>query len=132
MTVAYATSAQLAAYLKGGTVPDDAARLLARASELIDATVRASFSVDTDTSLPTDADVAAALRDATCAVVEAWLEVGEDNDVDGLAGAQIAVQGYSGPRAPTVPPRAARLLATAGLLTVETQPLAGIYPGGRW
>lgn len=131
MTVAYATTAQLATWLGTQGTPD-AGRLLERASELIDETVRAPFAVSAVTNLPTDPDVAAALRDATCAVVEAWLEVGESNDVDGLAGQQIAVQGYSGPRAPTVPPRAVRALNTAGLLTVAPSALVGIDPGGRW
>ena len=132
MTVSYATVTELTEFIAGRTPPDDAARLLARASELVDDTVRAPFSIDATTKLPTDPDVAAAIRDATCAVVEAWMEVGESNDVDGLAGAQIAVQGYSGPRAPTVQPRAVRALNTAGLLTIAPSALVGVDPGGRW
>lgn len=132
MTVAYATVAELTEFIAGRTPPDDAARLLARASELVDEWVRAPYTIDDTTKLPTDPDIAAVLRDATCAVVEAWMEVGEDNDIDGLAGAQIAVQGYSGPRAPAVPPRVKRILANAGLLTPAPSALAGIYPGGSW
>lgn len=87
--------------------PADIDRLLTRASELVDHTIRAAYQPD---------DVTDVLRDATCAVVEAWLEVGETNDIDGLAGTQVSVSGYSGARAPTIPPRAYRLLAGAGLL----------------
>lgn len=112
----YATQAELVSFLAEGTPVPDGARMLARASELLDGVVLAAFSVDTVTNLPTDADVAAAMRDACCAQVEAWLEVGEENDVDGLAGTQIAVTGYAGPRAPTVAPRAFRILHTAGLM----------------
>ena len=115
---AYATQAELISFLPEGTAVPDAARLLARASELLDATVLAPFAIDTVTLLPTDTDVAAAMRDACCAVVEAWLEVGEENDVDGLAGTQIAVTGYTGPRAPSLAPRAFRILQNAGLMTV--------------
>lgn len=116
MTVPYATPTQLAAFLGATPAPADAARMLVRASELIDNTVLASFDLGDD-ELPTDETTAAVLADATCAVVEAWAEVGEENDIDGLAGSQISVQGYSGPRAPTLPPRAARILANAGMFT---------------
>lgn len=74
------------------------------------------------TGLPTDPDVAAVLRYATCAQVEQWAEVGEHNDVDGLAGTQSGAGGWTGQRAPALAPRAARLLLTAGLLTVPDGP----------
>lgn len=127
MTVAYATEAELTAYLPDGTVVTDADRLLARASELIDGTVTSSFAVDADTDLPTDPDVAAALRDATCAQVEQWLEVGEENDIDGLAGTQVSLTDYSGKRAPKVAPRAFRILQNAGLLNLATSTTAGEF-----
>lgn len=131
MTVAYATEAELTAWLPTGTVVTDADRLLQRASELIDATVTAPFAVDSITDLPTDTDVAAAMRDATCAVVEQWLEVGEENDVDGLAGEQISVTGFSGKRAPKIAPRAFRILQNAGLLTVGTDSTASWFFGAH-
>lgn len=130
MTVPYATPTQLATFLGATPAPADAARMLIRASELIDAKILASFTLGDD-GLPTDETTAGVLADATCAVVEAWAEVGEENDIDGLAGTDIAVQGYSGPRAPELPPRARRLLATAGMFTSPV-PLAGTFPGGRW
>ncbi len=127
MTVAYATGADLQA-LTGQSPPADADRQLERASELLDFYVAAQFDVDTLTSLPTDTTVAETLRDAACAVVEAWAEVGEENDVDGLAGTQVSVGQYSGSRAPTLPPRAQRILATAGLLTPPTRRLPEDWP----
>ncbi len=117
---AYATRAQLAAYL-GMAAPVDPdlgmERMLLRASELVDEMVRAPYTTDAD-GLPTDADVAAAMTKATCAVVEAWLEVGETNDVDGLAGRPVSVSGFSGDRAPRYPPRAIVALKAGRLLDV--------------
>lgn len=111
---AHATTSDLVAWLPAGSFPDDPDRVLDRASELVDQLVRAAYDTD-DSGAATDATVAAALRDATCAVVESWLEVGEANDVDGLAGQRVAIDGYSGPRAPSVSPRARRVLVAAGL-----------------
>lgn len=126
MAPALATESDLTDWLPDGTVVADAARLLARASQRIDATVLAVFDVDTDTQMPTDTDVAAALRDATCAQVEQWLEVGEENDIDGLAGTQIAVTGFSGKRAPRIAPRALDILRDAGLMNQGTHPSIGV------
>jgi hypothetical protein len=115
-TVAHASVAELAAWLPATTpVPADAARLLQRASEVVDEACTQAFWLDTDTSLALDATTATALSEAACAQVEFWLEVGEANDVDGLAGSQIAVPGFAGRRAPVVAPRAARILSAANL-----------------
>lgn len=123
MTVAYATAAQLATWT-GRPAPADADRLLERASELVDHVVRVCFDVDEQTGVAADPTVAAVLADATCAVVEAWSETGETNDVDGLAGTQVTVGAFTGRRAPVVPPRAARLLAAAGLLRAPERVVA--------
>ena len=111
----HATTVQLAAYL-GTSAPADATRLLARASELFDYYTHSMYDTDSGTGLATDTDLATALANATCAVVEAWIEVGEHNDLDGLASMQVSVGGHSGYRAPPMPPRAHRYLANAGLL----------------
>ncbi len=121
MTVAYATEDDLAGYVAAAAGLEDASRLLTRASELLDDKVRASFEVDDDTNLPTHTGVAAALRDATCAQVEFWLEVGEEHDVEGLAGRQVSIQGLSlAALPPELAPRAQRILRTAGLLNAST------------
>lgn len=87
---AYADTDALTAWLPSdATVPADAERLLSRASELIDQTVLASYTVDDD-GIPTDSGVAQALSDAACAQVEFWMEVGEEHDIDGLAGSQAS------------------------------------------
>lgn len=117
---AYADVADLEAFLgravPGETPPDSAQRMLERASELLDSIVVRPFAVDAVSGLPEDEDVGATLRAACCAQVEAWLEVGEMNDVDGLAGTQVSVGSYSGTRAPVVAPRALRILKNAALM----------------
>lgn len=132
MTVAYASAAQLQAFVSAAVwATIDAAdvdRLLARATEVVDDHCFAAFAVDSATDLPTDTDVADALRDATCAVVEAWVEVGEENDIDGLAGTEVSVAGFSGRRAPPLPPRARRFLAQQGLLTLASHASHAVWP----
>jgi hypothetical protein len=87
----YATTGELATYL--GEAPAlDAARLLLRASQLLDADflIPAVYDVDDETGMPTDPVVLAGFRDAVCAQVEFWNEVGEETDISGpLQGAQI-------------------------------------------
>lgn len=129
MTAAHATKTDLVgdanttgylstvdAAVVNGWSAGEIARMLDRASSLVDdLTCRARFKVDED-GTAIDATIAAALRDATCAVVEMWLEVGEDNDVDGLAGESYTVTGYSGLRSPEASGRVLRPLRQAGLL----------------
>lgn len=127
--MAHATTEQLGSYLSAdqetpATVPADAARLLVRASELIDDhTAAAWYDVDADDQ-PTDATVIAGFRDATCAQVEYWLTADEEDDVLGpTQGASIGgmQQQYgSGVNRVTpmyLAPRAARHLRNAGLMT---------------
>lgn len=127
MTTAYATTAELLAYLPATDLLPDVGldRMLQRAAELIDDTVRQPFDVDDDSDLPTDTDVAAAVRDASCAQVEFWLSVGEAHDVEGLAGESVSVAGASYRLPPTLAPRARRILHTAGLLSVGPAVTAG-------
>ncbi len=112
---AHATEAELTAYL-GTSAPADAERLLARASSHVDYYTHAHYNVDDDTGLATDDEVAAALRDATCAQVEQWIEAGEHNAIDGLASMQMSSGGHSGYRPPPLAPRAHQFMANAGLL----------------
>ena len=121
----YATVEQLAAD-PWGLTPPGAARLLVRASEVIDQALRtAVYDVDT-AGAPTDAAVIQVLADATCAQVEFWETGDEEDDILGpvqgisLAGMQIQYGGsgvVSGGRvSPTyLAPRAHRILVNAGL-----------------
>lgn len=118
MTTPYATVEDLVAWLPADALSGgDTDRLLLAASRRVDAAVRAPYATDDD-DLPTDDRVAAALRDATCAQVEFWLEVGEAADVDGLAGTTYSVPGYSGTRTPKLGPRALDALTSAGLTQI--------------
>ncbi|WEH40797.1 hypothetical protein [Streptomyces sp. AM 2-1-1] len=86
----YATTTDLAAYL-GAAPPVEAGRLLERASELLDADFLLTAIYDVDCAgRPTHPLVTAGFRDAVCAQVEFWGEVGEETDISGpLQGAQI-------------------------------------------
>ncbi|GAU67681.1 hypothetical protein SSP35_05_02480 [Streptomyces sp. NBRC 110611] len=120
----YATPEQLAAWT-GQPTPEDAERLLARASEDIDsALLTAVYPVDDDGD-PTAATIAAALADATCAQVEYWLATGDDGTGaaghwDSVSIGPVSLSGRSSapPAASGVElaPRAARALRRAGLV----------------
>lgn len=96
----YATIADLAAApWMVDPVPANADRLLARASQLVrGATRTALYDVDAD-GMPTDADVLAGFRDATCAQVSAWVAAGIVDPNAVLAGSAGVVASKSlGPR----------------------------------
>jgi hypothetical protein len=126
----YATLGDLASYL-GEDPPDGAAKLLVRASRRVDsALIGAVYDVDDD-DLPTDADVAAALRDAVCAQVEWWDEVG-DTTGTGAGGAwsdvtigKVKLTAGTSASAGTPPgrmriaPSAIEILQTAGLMPIS-------------
>jgi hypothetical protein len=118
--IAYATTAELTAFLADGNdqVPD-AERLLLRASEMLDDKVRFPFAIDTQ-GLPTVARVKDAMRDACCAQVEFWLEVGEEHDIEGLGGRQVSVGHLNVAALPDeLARRARRILHTAGLFGID-------------
>ena len=119
----YATVEQLAAD-PWGLTPPGAARLLVRASEVIDQALRtAVYAVDAITGAPTDTAVIQVLADATCAQVEFWETGDEEDDILGpvdslsLAGMSVKMSANQGERvSPTyLAPRAHRILVNAGL-----------------
>lgn len=116
MTTAYASSEEYATYRD--ETQEDVSRLLARASELLDSKVRATFNVGDD-DLPTNTTIAEALRDACCAQVEYWLEaVGEEHDLEGMGSKQVAIGHLRMDELPPeLAPRAFRFLDNAGLMT---------------
>ena len=119
MTAAYATVAELTEFT-GTQAPAQAIRLLTRASEVLDDHVITRYDVDTD-GLPTDSDTAAALRDAACAQVEYWAEVGEDHDIGSLFNRAAGLGHLSlGALPPELGARPRRILAVAGLLNPAT------------
>lgn len=95
----YATSGDLADYLQD-TPPDSADRMLARATEIIDRILMtARYATDADGE-PTDADVIAALKKATCAQAAWWINTGDETGIAGQyqsvsIGSVSLTRGYS-------------------------------------
>lgn len=116
-----ATPADLTAWLPADgtiTVPTgpEAERLILRASETVAEHATVGWTVDT-LGDPDVTEVREALRDATCAQVEQWLEVGEENDIAGYPrGTAMGMGSMNLSRLPSIlAPRAKRILRTAGL-----------------
>ncbi|MEU3710491.1 hypothetical protein [Streptomyces catenulae] len=134
----YAAREQLAAYL-GTALPDDAERLLARASEDIDAALLTAIYRTDEMGYPVEARIRAALASAVCAEVEYWLATGEDGtgtgeQWDAVSIGPVSLSGRSSPPAPPVvngvelAPRAYRALHMAGLLPGEVLGPDEVYP----
>lgn len=114
----YADADALAAWLGDDqTVPAawDQTRVLERASRVVDRLITGVYAIDGDEQ-PTDDDVAAAMSEATCAVVEYWIAAGGE-DVDRvILGGPIIFDGATITFPPTwVSPRASEILRAAGL-----------------
>lgn len=76
--MAYATPTELAEHLEPDPAPANAARLLTRASRKVDNAIRtAVYDVD-GAGMPTDTEVADALREATLEQISWWLDNGDD------------------------------------------------------
>ncbi|MER6196762.1 hypothetical protein ABT234_05195 [Streptomyces sp. NPDC001586] len=122
----YATPEALAMWMGRPAPDDDAARLLARASEDVDAALlTAVYDVDDDGD-PTDPQIVAALAAAACAQAEFWLASGDDGtgaaaQWDSASIGPVALSGRR-PGGPSpvsgvdLAPRAYRALRAAGLL----------------
>lgn len=83
MTLVYATTAELESWT--GVTPDNPARataLLRRASILVQRAIRNDLYDTEPSGVPSDPDLAEAVRDATCAQTEVWLA----SDLDVIAG----------------------------------------------
>jgi len=84
MVLVYADSAELVTWT-GAPAPANATQLLRSASMLVrSATATSVYGVD-ETGLPSDANVAEAFRDATCAQVASWVGAGVDPSGAGLS-----------------------------------------------
>ncbi|ARF55999.1 hypothetical protein ACH4YO_23865 [Streptomyces noursei] len=129
----YAAAEQFVAW-SGQCAPADVERLLARASQDIDAALLTAIYPTDDAGFPTEAEVQIALAEATCAQVEYWLAIGSDGVTtaeqwDSVSIGPVSLSGRSNvPPTPAVvngvelAPRALRLLRTAGLLPGEVLP----------
>jgi hypothetical protein len=119
----YATTTDLANWLDEAP-PLDAARRLRRATRYLDTNALKTAVYDVEDGLPTDEEVAAALRDATCAQVEWWTSHGDDGTGAGAdytsvtAGSISLTRSAGGAGAPADPrqsPEAWEILSAAGL-----------------
>lgn len=117
--MSYALREDFVAYT-GTDAPDQVERLLERASDLMDDVVVIPYLdsdgnfIDEDTN--GDSDYRDSLKDAVCAQVEFWLEVGEEHDITNQRG-QITVSGLQISKLPdTLADRAKRALGRSGLL----------------
>ncbi|MFI6443823.1 hypothetical protein [Kitasatospora sp. NPDC050543] len=92
MARVYATPAELAAYT-GQAAPDNAAQLLTRASQFLDAQLfrLCWYVADPTTGMPTDGLVLAAFRDAACAQVQWWDELGDSLGVVGVGWGAVQI-----------------------------------------
>lgn len=78
MARVYAGAADYQGYT-GQTPPSDVEAKLARASTMLDSRVLRAYRYDVDTTgMPTAAVVLAAFKDATCALVQWWVETGDE------------------------------------------------------
>lgn len=128
MARVYATLSDYRGYT-GDTTDTASVALLTRASLDIDNALKgALYDVDDNTGLPTKTKVIEALRDATCAQVQWWDEIG-DTSGTGAAGqfqsAQLGTAAYtrgytaggsSAGNSTTLAPAAFKILSVEGLL----------------
>lgn len=91
MVRVYATAAEYET-ATGQPPPEGADRLLADASRMLDARVLRYCRYAVDTSgLPTHPTVAAALRDAVCAQVAWWDEIGDSTGVTAVGWGNVGI-----------------------------------------
>ncbi|MEV7777803.1 hypothetical protein [Kitasatospora sp. NPDC088351] len=130
MALTYATPAQLATWL-GRPAPADAERLLARASEDVDAALlTACYPVDS-TGAPTDPAHTQALADAACAQVEYQLAAGEDGTGAAARWSSVSAGSIS-LSASSSAPAGALDLAPRALRALQRAELTGHGVGAPW
>lgn len=115
---AYATTSQLADWLgeSATALPDDALRLLERASEVVETYCLAGYAADRDGN-PADPDERAYLADAACAQVEFWGLVSEEHGIAGVTTGTMSAGGISHDMPRELAPRARAVLDRGGFLT---------------
>ncbi|AZG43448.1 hypothetical protein [Gordonia insulae] len=84
--IVYATNAELVTWIGSEPDTDDVDRMLRQASILVGRACRNDLYDTVPSGKPSDDDLAAAMRDATCAQVEQWIEAGVTAVAAGAAG----------------------------------------------
>lgn len=82
----YATESDYLEFTEDDTAPDKIDSLLRRASAQVESHIRTAMYATDDDGYPTDAAVADALRDATCAYVVYWQETDDVTGAGAIAG----------------------------------------------
>lgn len=128
----YATTSDYRNFVGGGPVPADLDRaMLTAASRRIDRTLLgAIYAVDGD-GLPTDCAVAAALRDATCAQVEDWIETGDNGTGSGATVSDVQIGSVRIGRAAGAPGNQPGGIDVARK-ALDILSVAGLYPVHPW
>lgn len=91
MARVYATAADLVTYT-GQAAPDDATALLVKASRFLDSNVFRLCWYEVDAAgIPANAIVLAAFRDATCAQVAWWGELGDSTGAVGAGWGEVRI-----------------------------------------
>lgn len=80
----------------GVAAPDNAKVLIRRASQLVAVATRHAYYDTTPAGLPSDPDVADAMRDATCAHVQAMVDAGVANATVGSMDAAVTKTSLDG------------------------------------
>lgn len=100
---------------------DELTKLIGHASALVDYATLNTAAVAYDSEEEEAEESGAlipyrdALREAVCAQIEFWLEVGTEHDIAGLRGSLVAGRLQVHPVAGVLGPRAKRILSTVGL-----------------
>lgn len=125
MTTPYATVDDLATFL-GTEPPPGCARLLVRATELVDWELVATIYDADNNGLATDPALVTAFRDGVCAQVEWWIQ----NGIVDEQGLGLAIQTMTlGPASVTFAPGAAIRASTLAPRTVQILSKAAVVPG---
>lgn len=110
----YATHSELEAFIQEAyELPLDTLRVRTRAAELIQENIGGRYV----TEYVTATEHLVALRDATCAQVEFWLEVGEEFDVAGVPTEAMSFGGVQLKAPMILARRARRILFGEGLIS---------------
>lgn len=93
MARVYATEADYLNYTREATAPDGLALLLTRATTFLEARVfrLCRYDADPGTGLPTHPLVLAAFRDAVCAQVDWWDELGDSKGTAGVGWGSVGI-----------------------------------------
>ncbi|MDF3280482.1 hypothetical protein [Gordonia sp. N1V] len=131
----YANATELAAFMESEDVLDTVGPLLRKASLLVTSACRLDCFDVTPTGIPTDDDLAEAMRDATCAQVERWLAAGVDPFAGGAQTGVVASSSVDGASVSFTAPTIADNTALADTLCDDARRIlrnAGLASSAVW